>query len=564
MTVPAIIISLLSYVIWVICSVLLSLVLSVINAFGAFMLEPFSFSTKMFTAIFGADFLNVLESIIITGGIAVSILLLIFGLLRVFIGKLNDDVPNPFMLVGRFFVAIFSCYWIIPIVNDYIFPLAQEFFKKILNIDINLIKTSFDNLSETFLTGAHNLFSDIAIAPGAATGLGVAMPFTSLLSIILFLICIIAATVNMFKLVVENAERYFTINTLVLSGPLAVSTFVSEKSQQIFKNWVSALLANIITIIFNLIAFRMIMLAFANCFAVWSGASASLDTGTAIISLVSLVAVSKMAQKFDQIISQILFKINPIQNRSMLMAALATLGSLNKSSQALTGATIRQNLGLDGGRKGGIFTRAHQKDSASTPNPTSDSSAQYDNNIDFKNTQNDNSQPFKGPLHQKASADLRSKLGLDRSNVSLGISSTPDADGRYRVSYGDVYNETKATNPEGRGITPDQANLITKTVNDGLKNGKAIVGIDPEKKEFIVGDKKKHGRGGIYDKPSDAEAISKIMNGEGNIVTVKPKSAGDSEENAKFKNLVNDHNYFYQHDNGHATFYLDLNKTTRP
>lgn len=316
-------------------SYIFSLVITLLEWFSAFLLQPFSFVPDMFLAVFGKDVTEGIEEIAISAGLGISVLLLAFGLIRVFSGKFVDDVPNPFALVGRFLIAVVCNYWIIAIIYDYVFPFAQKFFNKALGIasTSTLATANLTNAVNNLMgLGNNGEFEDAAIiVDEAMTGLSTTLGTLIILTI--FLIGIIAFIINVFKLIVENAERYFTVNLLTIAAPLATSTIVSEKSSGIFKAWWQMMLSNILTIIFNIIGFRMLVFAFNNCITVWL--QSTFDLPVALTSIVALVAASKMIQKFDQLLALLTFKINPIHNKSLIMGVLAGIGGLQKGFGAI-------------------------------------------------------------------------------------------------------------------------------------------------------------------------------------------------------------------------------------
>lgn len=348
-----IIFSLLSWGLSFILSMIFSLILTGLNWCCSFLMKPFDFTSDMFVAVFGSKITENIINISISAGIAISVLLLVFGLLKVFTGKMSDDVPNPISLVGRFLIAIIANYWIISLLYDYIFPFAQTFFNKALSITDgqNLVAQNLTQAVQNIQVadgGMANQLGDALFDIGGTGALAFAlktsanMTIGSLIALIVFAVALIAVMYNIIKLVVENAERYFTINLLVLTGPVASSTIVSNKSSMIFKSWFQLLLSNILTVIFNIIGFRMIIFAFNNCMASWTTHVFQLDV--AIVSLVALVAASKMVQKFDQLLSLVAFKINPIQNRSLLMSGLAGMTALNKGFKTITGKDFMSSV----------------------------------------------------------------------------------------------------------------------------------------------------------------------------------------------------------------------------
>lgn len=558
------------HLVWNIGIVILSVVLNFINVIGTALLEPFSFSTNMFSTVVSPVVLNAVENIIITAGISISLLLLIFGLLRVFTGRLNDDVPNPFALVGKFILAVFGCFWIIPFVNEYLFPFAQQFFNKMLNIDPQLTATSFQALAESWLDttqveAACKSAMIFAVSASAAPQLALIPPFILLL---MFLIFIIAAIINMFKLVVENAERYFTINVLVLSGPLAISSVVSEKTSQIFKNWSLCLISNILTIIFNIFGFKILLSAFSNCFNNWMLGNTTFDWNRALQSLIALVAISKMAQKFDQLIAQIVFRINPIQNRSLLMSALATYGTLDKVSKSfnpksggLGGAIARgankigEKLGFKGVTSNNPAMVDLNKKSADDENKNSNGT----NGNNGTNGSNANTVPqktFKGDLFQKPfdgefSNDLKNSLGLPEDTEAV-----LDSDNNL-ISVGPILDAVQAKNEAEGGdvsVNREQHNTIMGAINKNMQEGKGIIGYDYDKRAFIVGDPDKNGQG-LSQYP---DATYHILNGDQNYKVFDLKGS-DAENIETFNEYAKQYYYSIDSDNK-ATVYLDAKK----
>ena len=480
--------SILSDVIWALLSGALQLVLSLLNTMGEFFMKPFNFSTNMFVSMFGATFLNQLNTIITTAGLSISILLLIFGLLRVYSGRLNDDVPNPYALVGKFIIAIFCNYWLATAITDYIFPFAQSFFNKVLNLQLPLSKVNGSDLLNKLTDGTLGSFSNFVISSNGAF-----KSMEALFGILLFLICVVAATINLFKLVAENAERYFTINLLVLSAPLASATIVSEKSIQIFKNWFNLMISNVLTIIFNLVGYKLCLLAFSNCFSAWGRTTGDLstDAGTKILSLISLIAISKMAQRLDQLLAQIVFKVNPIQNSSFLMSSLGVMKSLETGSKLLTGKGLHSlvtapfNKGGGGTGKtatavaGGVASGAAAGAGAgsSSANPLSGISGASDAPIGGKKADTISAD---APIKQGAKLGENTLGMLDKNkfdrNMDGSLAGLPsyetDKDGSIDATQ---VMDALATNGH---ITPAQASGVMNDVQKTLKKGNAVVGFN--------------------------------------------------------------------------------------
>lgn len=289
-----------------------------------FLLNPFDCTNELFNSLLGSSFLNSVNNIMTAIGVCLSVLLLVFGIYRILLGKINDDTPNIFSLLARFAFGIFMNFWSIDIAYDYILPIGQSVFDRVLAINTTAaVRQELVTQLQT-LTNAN---SSAAISTNITKVLfdGNTLNSTTCL-LIFFIIVMIAIVINILKLVIENAERYFVVNMLIITGPAAGSTLVSEKSDQIFKSWLQMLLSNIVTLILNLLGFKIILMGFSNCIKNLS----SQNLMVALVSIVAMIALAKFVQKFDQLISQIMFKINPIQNRGLLMAGFAGLGTLTK------------------------------------------------------------------------------------------------------------------------------------------------------------------------------------------------------------------------------------------
>lgn len=500
--------NLLSWGIWSLISWLMAGILYILDAFAVFMLKPFSFSTEMFVAILGANTLNSVEGIMSSAGIAISILLLVGGLFRVFSGRLDDDVPNPFALIAKFLLAIFANYWIITIIVEYLFPLAQKFFNNLLKINSSSDSFVGANGGAIYNSLVNNTSGGSFLDQLDKSGtLGNISTFAGntihdtvgpTISAILFLICIIAATINIFKLIVENAERYFTMNVLILAGPLASSTIVSEKTSKIFKSWLQAILANILTIVFNVIGFKFVLMAFNNCFNTWTK-SGQFESG--LIALISLVAVSKMAQKFDQLVSMIVFKINPIQNRSLLMTAMATIGAYEKSRRGVVGA-ISRGKGYWNSMTNGI------KSNIPGIGKNAKTSDKYDTNVTSAS-----------PLKNGATSitpELAKALGKTTSLSAGKLNATkiPSMNDGNSLDFAGIID--KATNKGEKPLSEEVAKGLIESANANLKSGYMITGFDPNSQIATIGKTSKTLSNGAPGTGLQADTLCHLVNSNGN------------------------------------------------
>ena len=322
--------------------------LNLAEVFTNTLLKPFTFvgnGYDVFAGAVGSGVMATLQDIAMGIGLSLSILFLLFSLLKVFYGRYGQDAPDPLKTCVRFIFAIIFVYWGSTLLFDYIFPYAQTFIDKVFKLQTVSFSESIKSLimSQVYeaksvldnpVTGEKDVVVGL-ISTAVETKLQSDIsPFNMIFELLALIICLIAVFINIFKIALENAERYFTTILLTIFAPVAGATLVNEKTSGVFKAWCQMLAANILTILFNVLGIRILIGVFANvATSLWNGKILSTD---GLLGIIIVVAFSKMVQKMDQLLSQLTFKINPIQNRSLIMGALGTIGGLAKSGKAFS------------------------------------------------------------------------------------------------------------------------------------------------------------------------------------------------------------------------------------
>lgn len=385
-----------SYIISAILDFVFTLILALATIFTDTLLSPFTFmgahGYDLFAGAVGVNAMNGLQNIAIGMGLALSILFLLVSLLKVFYGRYGQDAPDPLKTCVRFIFAIIFVYWGSTLMFDYIFPFAQQFIDKALNLDNSNTATLAGSISNTMTHTLLNSNIQSAFTDFEAGDISSAMtnllsgtvqnliePFNMIMEVLALAVCLIAVFINIFKIALENAERYFTTILLTIFAPVAGATLVNEKTSGIFKAWCQMLSANILTILFNVLGIRLLIGVFANVSTQLWTAEGILST-SGLLGIIIIVAFSKMVQKMDQLLSQLTFKINPIQNRSLIMGALGTVGGLAKSGKAISDAVT--------GRGPLMSTIGHFKNkNAADTQPVDPLKQEGKENIDSQNKQ---------------------------------------------------------------------------------------------------------------------------------------------------------------------------------
>ena len=245
------------------------------------------------------------------------------------------------------------------------------------------------------------------------------------------------------------------------------------------------MISNVLTIIFNLVGYKLCLLAFSNCFSAWGRSTGDLstDAGTKILSLISLIAISKMAQRLDQLLAQIVFKVNPIQNRSFLMSSLGVMKSLETGSKLLTGKGLHSLVTAPFNRGGGAGKSASggastgETPSGSNANPLSGISGASDTPVTGKKSNIINAD---APIKQGAKLGENTLGMLDKNkfdrNMDGSLAGLPNYDTDKDGSI-DASQVMDALSNNGR-ITPAQASGVMSDVQKTLKKGNAVVGFN--------------------------------------------------------------------------------------
>lgn len=489
----------LSYIISAVLDLVFLFLLKLANIFTETLLSPFTFmganGYDLFAGAVGANAMNAIQNIAIGMGLAFSILFFLFSLLKVFYGRYGQDAPDPLKTCVRFIFAIIFVYWGSTLLIDYIFPFAQQFINQALNLDnsntvtladsiINTanhtlfntnIQSSFDNFQAGAISNAmHDLLN--------GTIQNLLEPFNVILELLALIICLIAVFVNIFKIALENAERYFTTILLTIFAPVAGATLVNEKTAGVFKAWCQMLTANILTILFNVLGMKLLIGVFANVATQLWTAEGILSTA-GLLGIIIIVAFSKMVQKMDQLLSQLTFKINPIQNRSLIMGALGTVGGLAKSGKAFsdmaTGRGPLMNTINHFKNKNSPETKAATEaaEKKAADAKTKQQKNDADNAIAIRNQANQMPEgSAKQALTEKATK-LAGQAGAEamaKAEKSAGISAKYAID---RISGGTAIGETGKIDLPLDGINADDETLdsAASQIVAGMQDGEKIL-----------------------------------------------------------------------------------------
>ena len=361
-------------------NILFQVTIHIAAVFGDALLRPFSFGSAgsngydFFAAAIGSTAMNNIQNIAISAGLGVAIVLLLFSLNKTVFGRYSHDAPDPYKTCVRFILAVIAIYWAPTLVLNYVLPFFQRLIDKAF-----LVTGSPDTLDMAIAKGLANSVKGVTVDPNdtaktvlqksfaqfgnliddAKNNLDFFNPIQRFANMLVLLISIIAVFVNMFKIVVENAERYLTTILLVIFSPFASATLVNEKTSEIFSAFCKMLTANLLTIFFNILGMKLLFSVFSNVVNnIWS---TDIISTKGFIGIILVVGFSKMVQRLDQILSQLTFKINPIANRSLIMSGLATLGALNKGGKPIVqgigkfaSGVGRDIRGVTGGITGGV------------------------------------------------------------------------------------------------------------------------------------------------------------------------------------------------------------------
>lgn len=283
---------------------------------------------------------------VIGAGLAVTIAAV--GMFSFFRGSGSpSSMETPWQILGRAAIAgalIVGGGYIL----SYMVEVAKFSYDVFFNMDYQA--TGGDGLGELLLgTGkkyASTIFSN-GISMGvtafaAADGSLVEDLIVSDLAISLLILFLdIAVGWELFKVMVEVAERYLMVGVLVYTSPLVFSTVASGQTAGVFKRWCGMFISSLLLMSLSVFFLNASIAALASI-----GADDSF-----IVSLVLILAMLKIAQRLDTYMSQL--GLNAAQTGGSLLdtifAGAKTIGNFAKG--AFGGRS--SNGGGEGSKSGG-------------------------------------------------------------------------------------------------------------------------------------------------------------------------------------------------------------------
>ena len=160
-----------------------------------------------------------------------------------------------------------------------------------------------------------------------------------------WLIVIIVGFVLMFqiiKLLFEIGERYVVTSVLTFFAPLAFSMGGSKNTSDIFKGWCRMYGSMMVMMIMNIVFLKLILSAMAH-----------VTTGSVLVWLVFIVALTRVARKIDSHIGKI--GLNPAQTGDGVGSRLP--GMMTMVAVRTMAATIGRSIGGGGRSSGGGSSR---------------------------------------------------------------------------------------------------------------------------------------------------------------------------------------------------------------
>lgn len=319
--------------------------------------------------------LSTISNAFIWTGVTITFVLLIVSLPTMFMSRFTDsDLPasNPFQLVCRTAVALLLCNLFVPVMDKYVVGQNGIFtvlFEHFINMDVSATSSVTENYVLTCLTsGMISGSSDNLFATGA-----------DIATFFIMLIFFIYLCILLLKFLFFHIQKYLFTTILLSASPLAASTYVNKKTATIWKNYVSLLAVNLITLIFNIIMMKFIQSGLYNLVS-WKEkftiANDSADKSyTILLGVMAICAIAKIGKQISVYIGQ-LFNVNGMteQVRASLgeiggvvatgFAAYSGIDKFSKMTKAQNGADTTSkvlNNSDSGNKNGGVDTKSTGK-----------------------------------------------------------------------------------------------------------------------------------------------------------------------------------------------------------
>lgn len=165
----------------------------------------------------------------------------------------------------------------------------------LLELVVNIAKIPYgmfaqiDAVDTEFITGTALLNGVVSSAVGAeaVTGGGFALLALILIGLIGW---------NIFKLIIEVAERFMYVGVLFFFAPLFYPTLATSKTSQIFKKWVSSFISSCILMAVSVFFLKLVLSGFSGF---------SEDGSDYVVRLLMILAVCQIAKRSDNLMNQL-------------------------------------------------------------------------------------------------------------------------------------------------------------------------------------------------------------------------------------------------------------------
>ena len=158
---------------------------------------------------------------------------------------------------------------------------------------------------------------------------------------------------NLFKLIIEVAERYLMVGVLVFTAPIVYPTLATKNTSGIFKRWVSMFAGSLIIMSLSALFLKLIVSGFT---LGEDGVSGSFgESAHFLFKLVLILAMCKIAQRVDSYMQQLGIGV-ATTGGSMLDDALMAFRTIQSAFGGRGGAIGPDGLpmGGGGGARGGM------------------------------------------------------------------------------------------------------------------------------------------------------------------------------------------------------------------
>ena len=231
--------------------------------------------SAVFQSFFTDDFLTTLINSFCWIGMALCVLMVIFGVIRNMLSGLGFAGENPVKMVLRWIVAVVMIWTINPIINicfkQVYTPIADGL--RSISIDSNIeesISFSFSGVS-------------------------------SILGTVMVLVFGIMIIMNLFKLAVEIIERYLLCNVIIVCSPLLASSITLDTTMKVFQNTIKMVVGQGFIMLMNIVTIKLVTMSFN---PLMSDLTSSSLTGAdyvvqIFLDMIFILALLKIAQRFD-------------------------------------------------------------------------------------------------------------------------------------------------------------------------------------------------------------------------------------------------------------------------